>query len=362
MKKFYGLLFLLLNLFCLQAQTLQNIESVEYDPTQNRFFISNGNSILQQNANGDLDFFGNGSATNGMEVMGDHLFVIDGGRIRGYDLVSAEEVMSINIPGASFLNGMTSDGDATLYITDFATNRIHQVNVADLDNPTSQMIVPNTGSTPNGIVYDGANNRVIFVSWGGSAAIKAVDLTDNSVSTIVTTTFGNIDGIDEDNEGNYYISTWSPSQIAKYDNDFANPPEIITTPFLSNPADICYAKEIDTLAIPHYPPGLGNEVVYVGFENIGTANHNIQSTDFELKVFPNPISDLSVIEFTLEERMPVSLTLYNQQGQLINTLMSGEQMNGQHTISFQGHKLTAGMYWLKLESENMLKTIAISVK
>jgi len=361
MNKLYFSVILLLNIFCLQAQTLQNIESVEYDPTQNRFFISNGNSILQQAADGTLDFFGDGSATHGMEVMGDHLFVIDGPTIRGYELDSAEEVMSLPIAGSSFLNGMTSDGESTLYVTDFGTNRIHKVDVADLENPSSQMIVTNTGPTPNGIVYDGANNRVIFVSWGGSAAIKAVDLNDNSVSTIVTTTFGNIDGIDEDNEGNYYISTWSPSQIAKYDNAFANPPEIITIPFLNNPADICYAKEIDKLAIPHYPSGFGNEVVYVGFGSVSTANNNIQSTDFELSVFPNPVSNNSVIEFTVEERMPVSLTLYNQQGQLINTLMSGEQMKGNHTISFQGHDLAAGMYWLILKSENILKTIPISV-
>ena len=67
-------------------------------------------------------------------------------------------------------------------------------------------IVSNTVSTPNGIVYDGENNRLIFVNWGSNAAIKAVDLSDNSVSTLTTTTLGNCDGIDNDSYGNYYVS------------------------------------------------------------------------------------------------------------------------------------------------------------
>ena len=102
----------------------------------------------------------------------------------------------------------------------------------DAVNLNSDVFVNNTVSTPNGIVFDGENNRLIFVNWGSNAAIKAVDLSNNSVSTIITTNLGNIDGIDDDNDGNYYISSWSPARITKYDKDFVNPPEIISTPFM----------------------------------------------------------------------------------------------------------------------------------
>lgn len=277
MVKIIFLLYLGLLAITCYGQSLQNIESVEYDAVNNRFFVSNSNSIIQRSSNGTLSYFGNGAASYGMEVMGNTLFVIQGSGVYGYDLTSEQEVMSIIIPGASFLNGMTNNGVDKIYVTDFSSSKIHEINVSDLSNPTTQVIVANTNSTPNGIVYDAANNRLIFVNWGSNAPIKAVDLSDNSVSTLTTTPYGNIDGIDEDNDGNYYISYWSSgSHISKYDADFANAPETITVSGISNPADICYAKEIDTLAIPHS----GNQLTFLSFPSDNPCQNGLW--DYEL--------------------------------------------------------------------------------
>lgn len=361
MKKNQLFLFLIICSFQLQSQTLTQIESVEYDASQNRFLISNGNSIIARASNGDLSFFGSEGASHGMEVLGNHLFVIDGSTIRGFELDSENEVMTLQINTAAFLNGLTNDGVSTLYATDFSNKNIYKIDVSDLSNPTFEIIVNGTGSTPNGIVFDGINNRLIFVNWGNNAPIKAVDLSDNSVSTIVTTSVGNIDGIDEDNEGNYYIAYWSPSKIAKYDNAFANPPEVISTPFLNNPADICYAKEIDTLAIPHYPSGI-DQVTFVGFESDTiSSSYDIYSNDFELEVFPNPLTENSVVRFSLEKKTSLQLSILTQEGKLVKTLLEGNQMKGEHTISFAGMKIPSGIYWLSLEGNNIRKTISIQV-
>lgn len=358
MKKIQLFVFLIITSFQLQSQTLNSIEAVEYDASQNRFFISNGSNIIARASNGDLSFFGSEGATNGMEVLGNHLFVIDGTTIRGFELDSENEVMTLNITGASFLNGLTNDGVSTLYATDFSGKKIYKIDVSDLSNPSAEIIVSNTISTPNGIIFDGANNRLIFVNWGNNAPIKSVDLTDNSVSTILTTSVGNIDGIDEDNDGNYYIAYWSPDKIAKYDNAFANPPEVISTPFLNSPADICYAKEIDTLGIPHS----GNILTLVGFApDTISSIYDIFSNEFELEVFPNPVTESSVVRFSLDKKTPLQLTILNQEGKLVKTLLEGEQMKGEHTISFAGMVIPSGFYWLSLEGINIKKTIPIQV-
>ena len=361
MKKIQLFVFLIICSFQVQSQTLTQIEAVEYDASQNRFFISNGSNIIARASNGNLSFFGSEGATNGMEVLGNHLFVIDGSTIRGFELDTENEVMTLNISGAGFLNGLTNDGVSTLYATDFSGKKIYKIDVSDLSNPSSEIIVNNTGSTPNGIIFDGVNNRLIFVNWGNNAPIKAVDLSDNSVSTIVTTSVGNIDGIDEDNDGNYYIAYWNPSKIAKYDNAFANPPEVVSTPFLQNPADICYAKEIDTLAIPHYPSGT-HQVTLVGLApDTISSIHDIYSNDFELEVFPNPVTENSVVRFSLDKKTPLQLSILTQEGKLVQTLLQGEQMIGEHTVSFTGMKIPSGIYWLSLEGINIRKTISIQV-
>ncbi|MDG1432434.1 MAG: hypothetical protein P8Q41_00370 [Saprospiraceae bacterium] len=358
MKKNQLFVFLILCTINLQSQTLSTIESVEYDALQNRFFISNADNIIARASNGDLSIFGSVPAEYGMEIMAGYLFVIDGSTIRGIELGTENQVMTLNIPGFNFLNGLTNDGVSTLYATAFLGKKIYKIDVSDIANPSYEVIVEDTGSTPNGIVFDGTNNRLIFVSWGNNATIKAVDLTDNSVSTIVTTSVGNIDGIDEDNDGNYYISYWSPSKIAKYDNAFANPPEVISTPFLENPADICYAKEIDTLAIPHS----GNIVTFVGFNSDTiSSTQDIFSNDFELEVFPNPVTENSIIQFSLDKKIKLQLSIFNKEGKIIKTLLQGEQMKGRYSLSFAGISIEPGIYWLSLEGINVKKTIPIQV-
>ena len=93
----------------LYAQTPNNIEAAEYDPTANRWFISNGSSILETSDGGaSYAYFGSGSATHGMEVIDGHLFAIGNNVVRAYDLATADLVGSLSIPGAAFLNGMGS--------------------------------------------------------------------------------------------------------------------------------------------------------------------------------------------------------------------------------------------------------------
>ena len=157
---------------------------------------------------------------------------------------------------------MASNGVDSIWFTDFSNRDII---VMDVNNPQDYTtLVQNTGETPNGIVYDGANNRCLFVTWGSTGHVKAMDLTSNALSYVVQNAgVGNIDGIDFDDDGNWFISSWSPSpRITKYINDFSSS-EIITVPGISNPADICYSTETDTLAIPG-----GNQVLFVGFQGV----------------------------------------------------------------------------------------------
>ena len=187
------------------AQNYQSAESVQYDIANDRWLVANGSNIIIDNGAGDLSLFGSGSASHGMEIMGTTLFAIASGTIKGYDLTSENEVMSFSIPGTSFLNGMTSDGNTMLWVTDFGASKIYAIDVSDLNNPVATEIVANTGGTPNGILYDNAD-RLLFVTWGSNAKIKAVSLITNVVSDIVDTGLGNIVGIQK-SEGEYFISS-----------------------------------------------------------------------------------------------------------------------------------------------------------
>ncbi len=326
------------------AQSLNTIESVEYDEANQRFLVSNNSNIISINYDGSLSFFGSGASANyGMEVMGNTLFAIKNSQVRGYDLTTGMEVMSISIPGAGFLNGMANDGLSKIYVTDFGTDKIHEIDVSDFSNPSQQVIVSNTVETPNGMVYDADNNRLIFVTWGSNAKIKAVDPVSYQMTTLETTGLGNIDGIDNDNSGNFYIASWSPQRITRYNSDFSMS-EVITAPGLSNPADICYAKSIDTLAIPNSGSDL---VTFIGFQPVDITN--AETPTFGLQIYPNPATPNSVISYQLDAPKQVALRIFDTQGRLVHSLIDEAQAAVLHRVLLSGLAFETGIYFCELQ-------------
>ena len=256
----------------ISAQTPTSIEAVEYDPVGQRWFVSNGSSLLVTDNQGvDWSFFGEAQATHGMEVMGNHLFAIGDNVIRAYDLGDASEVGSLSIPGVEFLNGMGNDGASLLVVSDFSSGRLYTVDASDPTQMTSALLAGNFGETPNGVVVDVENNRAIVVCWYSDAPILAVDLESGEVTTLVDGTgLGNLDGIDDDGNGAYYVSSWAPTRITRYTSEFTESETVVTgAGGLSNPADISYAVGIDTLGVANS----GNDnVTFHGISTSSVAN------------------------------------------------------------------------------------------
>ncbi len=356
---FYLFLFCLFSNFSV-AQVYDAVESCAYDATQDRWLVSNGTDILARANDGTLSYFGDGLASHGMEIMGDYVYAIGLNVIRAYDLATATEAMSLTIPGVTFLNGMTNDGATNIFVTDFGSSKVYRIDVSDLNNPTYEEIVSNTMTTPNGILYDGANNRLLYTSWQNSSApIYAVNLIDNALSVVVNTNVGRIDGIDEDQAGRFYISSWNPSRISRYEADFSNPPEIITTPFINNPADIEYAKAVDTLAIP-----IGNDLVLVGFapDTMITSTEELASADLQLRLQPNPVQDQSEVQFYLANAEQVTLEVFDMAGRPLQTLLNGQQPAGYHRVLLAAHPFPAGMYTVRLQVGERVQTRRLVVQ
>lgn len=321
----------------LNAQTFSG-ESVAYDSVANRFFTSDdGTSILQRSSNGSVTHFGSGlTASYGMEVMDGKLFVISGNHVYAYDLSSETQVADANITAATFLNGLASNGANLCWATDFSANKIYQIDYSNLASPVITTLIASTGCQPNGIAFDGNNNRLVFTCWGSNAQVKKVDLSNNAVSTLTTTTVSNIDGVDFDSQGNFFISSWSPDRITKYNSDFTSTPFTVTAPGLNNPADICYAKAIDTLAIPN-----STVVTFVGFNPLSISELENEKT---IELFGNPVTENSSFSFFLTHPQNVSLEIFSIDGQLVYSLINEKLSAGQHKVLMQNIQLSTGEY------------------
>ncbi len=72
-----------------------------------------------------------------------------------------------------------------------------------------------------------------------------------------------------------------------------------------------------------YPEG-------VGVDDIQVPGH------FEIKAFPNPFNAQISIEFYLEHNTNASLTIFDVNGRLVQTLVHGDFKSGKHTVSWDG--------------------------
>jgi sugar lactone lactonase YvrE len=326
------------------AQSYSSPESIEFDYANNRWLISNnGNGqILSRNSStGALSVFASGipSGPHGLEIVADTVYVCDGSTLKAYELQTAAQVFNINL-GATFLNGITHDNSGYLYITDFSAKRIYRFNTADR---TFTVFVSNTGTaSPNGILYDAANNRCVFVNWGSAAAIKAVDLATGLVSTIANTSLGNCDGIAKDNQGNYYVSSWSStSRITRFSNDFTTSTAVVTTG-LSNPADIFYNALTDTLGVPN--SGSGNNTTYYYFGSTsGVPDQQQGSLSLALNI------TLDEVNVQLLHKTTGSWKLMDYNGRLIQS----ESLSASDGFSITMKGVPSGAYILQLEAEGL---------
>lgn len=250
MKKILSILSLSFATCVVNAQSYSGPESVEFDYANNRYFISNTNSgqILARSSSGTLTIFASGisSGPHGLEIVGDILYACDGGSLLGYDLTSGTQVLNQSL-GATFLNGITNNG-TDLFITDFGTKKVYRF---DISASTYNIFVTGLAKTPNGIIFDQPNNRLVMVSWGTNAPIMGINMTDSSVTQLSPTSLGNCDGIAMDCQGRFYVASWSPNRISRFANDFSGGATNMNATGLSSPADIFFNTDTDTLAVPN---------------------------------------------------------------------------------------------------------------
>lgn len=319
------------------AQSYSQPESVEYDASGSRYFISNpgAGNILQRDGSGTLTVFTSlPSSPHGLHISGNTLYVCDGASLKGYDLASASEVMNINL-GATFLNGLTGDGGSNLYVTDFTAKKIYHV---DIPSQTFNVFVTGLTKSPNGIFYDGANSRLLFVSWGSNAPIMQVNLADSVTTQVASTSLTNCDGITRDSQGNYYVTAWGTQSMYKFDNTFSSVPVQFTTG-LNNPADICYNAAGDTIAIPNAG---NNTVMFVWLNSAGVGiDERVQKN---IEAYPVPSDDKVTISLDRDAN-GIVYTLFDACGKLIEERASFCQ-DKQVVISLED--LPAGVYYVNL--------------
>ena len=83
----------------------------------------------------------------------------------------------------------------------------------------------------------------------------------------------------------------------------------------------------------------------------------IDPADFSLSQnYPNPFNPVTRINYSISEKSPVCMVIYNMLGQKVSTLVDETQLPGDYSVDFDGTKLASGIYIYQLTSGNKVLT------
>jgi hypothetical protein len=324
-------------------------ESAVYDSVHHRYLASNygtGHIVAIDSLGNQSYFVQNQYCKNGLHIESGIIYAacIDQG-VRGFDLNTTDLVAQINIDGMINLNDITSDSSGNLYVSDVYASRINRIRISDYSYTT---FVDCDAIEPNGLYFDAVHNRLLMAAYTSPASIWQIGLDDSSMTEIVNTGYNYLDGLTQDNEGNYYFSAWQTYAIYRYDSLFSQEAEFIYRN-TNGPADIFFNKVLNELAIPVMN---SNAIVFMQIpSSIDETGPSIPNSDqISSYCYPNPFNSSASIHFNLPKSSDVVLEIYNILGQKNMSISLFNCAEGDNYYSWRGGDYKSGMYIYRLSA------------
>jgi hypothetical protein len=246
-------------------------ESVLYDPEADVYLVSNVNgSPFEQDDNGFISKVGPAgnvielkwidgakadvalNAPKGMALSGNVLYVADITWVRLFDRKTGKPKGKLGVPGSTFLNGMATAKDGTVYLSDsglkpgkegFAPSGSDAVYKIGKRMQAERVLKDKDLKGPNGVAA--ADKGVWVASFGGKEIFRIGP--DKKKQDVTEVPKGQLDGLVRLPDGTLLVSSWEASTI------FAKRPGAKFEPVITDvksPADIGYDTKRNRVLVP----------------------------------------------------------------------------------------------------------------
>ncbi len=210
--------------------TLSGPESALFDAERGVIYISNvagqpnekdGNGFIStlspDGAIAELKWVEGLDAPKGLALVDGKLYVSDIDTLVEIDVATGEISNRYAGEGAQFLNDVAADDSGNVYVSDMLANSVYRLS----DGALSVWLQDEALENPNGLHVEG--DQLIVGSWGkmtdGFATevpghLKTVSLQDASIKSLGNgTAVGNLDGVESDGQGNFYVTDWMAGKL-----------------------------------------------------------------------------------------------------------------------------------------------------
>ncbi len=201
-------------------------ESVIYDKENDILYVSNmQDDPFKKDKNGfisKVDLDGNIlklkwvkglNAPKGLAISKGKLYVGDVDQLVEIDIKEGKISNRYDAVGAALLNDVAADSKGNIYVSDTFTDTIYRLNT--FGQLTKWLYSPQL-QAPNGLHYE--KGQLIVGSWGhptdGWAAaevghLKTISLKTKKIKSLGNgKAVGNLDGVESDGKGAYYVADW----------------------------------------------------------------------------------------------------------------------------------------------------------
>ncbi|MBN1326915.1 MAG: SMP-30/gluconolactonase/LRE family protein [Candidatus Cloacimonetes bacterium] len=358
-KKVIYILGFLILLSSLAAQDLlDGPESVEWDHIQDCWLVSNyySGDIVALDEDGNQSIYTDLlTSTLGLKVKDENLYVASADGIAIFDLNTGFISSLISMPEAVLLNDLDFDSVGFLFVSDYWDNKVYRI---DLSDNTYEIFVDYGAFSPNGMIFDEENDRMLACGHDGTnSIIHSFDVNTGDTELLLYPNFYSLDGFAKDSQGNIYISSWHTDTVYKFEgNNISNNVEIAASG-LVDPADI-FIDENDVLAVPNFS---ANTISLIQLELLNYADNEIFGKDkIQLANYPNPFNPSTTISFSLTTEFTdcTEISIYNLKGQKVKTFSNLENTQlSKHQITWNGtnqsnQPVSSGIYYYKLNIPN----------
>lgn len=235
-----------------------------------------------------------------------------------------DEFTSIGVPNGC---GHAWDTAGNLYMAQYGNGANGQVLKFDPNGMSAGAFIPTTIlQGPVNIWFD-STGQVFVADWTLGAVLQFNGATGNYQSKLVEG-LANVEGYAFDNQGRLYLCDWSANKVFRYDFETDS-----LTPFIQ--AGGLMAP--NSILIREHPAAGSHEI----------------SGNFRLAIYPNPADSFVQVGYTLRKTARVRVEVLNTLGQHVTTLFSGNQLPGEHQLSWNGlttngARVQAGVYFVRL--------------
>ncbi|MFP6880801.1 MAG: SMP-30/gluconolactonase/LRE family protein [Roseibacillus sp.] len=156
-------------------------------------------------------------APKGMRSSNGILWVSDIDRLVGINISSGTTHRVHNIPGAKFLNDVAAGPTGIIYVSDMPTSTIYQLRGGTISKLASGQKL----DSPNGLLVSGTT--LFIAGWGKElndsfeaitpGRLLAFNLQSKEIKAITRVPTGNLDGVEFDGRGGYFVTDWSAGTV-----------------------------------------------------------------------------------------------------------------------------------------------------